>query len=150
MADEYQVAEYIAFHGACSPERVREIMEYSHIFAFTSDHREGWGAVLNEAMNSGLAVVASTAPGATRYLIEDGKNGYHIDSGYQGLKNMVEDLLEDAERREEIGRNAYHTITTLWNAEHAVSELIRICQEVLSGREITPAERGPLSIAPKL
>jgi hypothetical protein len=35
------------------PEEVRVHMEQSNIYLFTSDFGEGWGAVLNEAMNSG-------------------------------------------------------------------------------------------------
>ena len=45
--------------GSMSPEQVRLYMEQSQMFLFTSDRYEGWGAVLNEAMNSGCAVVAS-------------------------------------------------------------------------------------------
>ena len=48
-------------------------MEKSHIHLFTSNHLEGWGAVVNEAMNSGCAVVANREAGAVPYLIEHGK-----------------------------------------------------------------------------
>ena len=34
-------------------------MEKADIFLFTSDRREGWGAVANEAMNSACALVVS-------------------------------------------------------------------------------------------
>ena len=35
--------------GSMTPEQVREHMEESILFLFTSDFGEGWGAVLNEA-----------------------------------------------------------------------------------------------------
>ncbi len=47
--------------GAMSPDKVRAYMERADVFLFTSDFNEGWGAVLNESMNSGCAVVASHA-----------------------------------------------------------------------------------------
>lgn len=62
--------------GAMNPEQVREHMEQSEIFMFTSDKNEGWGAVLNEAMNSGCAVVASHAIGSVPFLIKNGENGF--------------------------------------------------------------------------
>ena len=51
------------------PEAVRRRMEQANLFLLTSDFQEGWGAVLNEAMNSGCAVVASHAAGAAPYLL---------------------------------------------------------------------------------
>ena len=49
-------------------------MEKSEIFLFTSDKGEGWGAVLNESMNSACAVVASHAIGSVPFLLKDGEN----------------------------------------------------------------------------
>jgi glycosyltransferase involved in cell wall biosynthesis len=145
MAKDYQVTEKITFHGSCSPEQVREIMEASHIHILASDRLEGWGAVLNEAMNSGLAVVASMEAGATGYLVADGENGFVFrQRQYEQMKGLVERLLTDAPLRERLGRAAYQTITETWNAEHAAEELLRVCAEMLAGREIDPAQEGPL------
>ena len=49
--------------GSVNNKEVRSYMEKADIYLFTSDFGEGWGAVLNEAMNSGCAVVASHAIG---------------------------------------------------------------------------------------
>lgn len=67
--------------GAMKPEQVREHMEKAEIFLFTSDFNEGWGAVLNESMNSGCAVVASHAIGSVPFLIRDGVNGLIYKTG---------------------------------------------------------------------
>ncbi len=63
MIKIYNLEKYIYFLDYMSPEKVREHMEQANIFLFTSDYNEGWGAVLNEAMNSGCSVVASHAIG---------------------------------------------------------------------------------------
>ena len=54
---------------------VHKYMKKTNIFLFTSNRREGWGAVLNEAMSNGCAVVASHAIGAVPFLINHQKNG---------------------------------------------------------------------------
>jgi glycosyltransferase involved in cell wall biosynthesis len=59
-----------------APEAVRDHMEAADIFLFTSDFNEGWGAVLNESMNSACAVVASHAIGSVPFLLKDGENGF--------------------------------------------------------------------------
>ena len=43
--------------------------------------QEGWGAVLNEAMNSGCACIASHAIGSAGFLIEHGENGFVYRDG---------------------------------------------------------------------
>jgi len=148
---ELGLNEMITFHGTKSPENVREIMEKCHIFALTSNHIEGWGAVLSEAMNSGMAVVASTHAGATRFLIDNGVNGFYYRKGnYNELLDLIKQLLEKPDLQVKFGKNAYHTIATQWNAEHAAAELLRVCHTVQKGEEITPAKTGPLSIAPTI
>ena len=51
------VEDCVEMLGAMSPDEVRAHMERADVFLFTSDFNEGWGAVLNESMNSGCAVV---------------------------------------------------------------------------------------------
>ena len=73
--EELGVADRMIFHGFLPPEEIRHIMERCQIHVFTSNWLEGWGAVVNEAMNSGCAEVASAAAGAVPYLIRQGVNG---------------------------------------------------------------------------
>ena len=81
MVSELHLDGCVQLLGSLRPEQVRCEMERSRIFLLTSDRREGWGAVLNEAMNSGCAVVASDAAGATPFLVKDGVNGSVYHSG---------------------------------------------------------------------
>lgn len=75
------LSEYVTFAGFKKPEQVREYMENADIFLFTSDYGEGWGAVLNEAMNSCMAVVADCGIGAAPFLLKPGKNGMVYPDG---------------------------------------------------------------------
>ncbi|MBO6297416.1 MAG: glycosyltransferase, partial [Lachnospiraceae bacterium] len=58
QVQEKGLSEVVRFTGFLKPEEIRAEMERSDIFLFTSDEKEGWGAVLNEAMNSGCMVIA--------------------------------------------------------------------------------------------
>lgn len=117
--------------GTMSPEKVREHMEQSEIFLFTSDKNEGWGAVLNESMNSACAVVASRAIGSVPYLIKDGENGLvYKDGNLKDLYNKVKYLLDNKEKRRGIGINAYKTLTDTWNADVAAERLLKISEKL--------------------
>ena len=122
--------------GAMSPEEVRAHMEQSEIFLFTSDRQEGWGAVLNEAMNSACAVVASHAIGAVPYLLRDGENGFiYRDGSVRDLYEKVKQLLDDSSQRERMGRAAYDTLCHQWNAEEAAKRFIQLAEAICAGEE---------------
>lgn len=141
--------ENVRFLGAMSPEAVRRHMESAGICLFTSDRQEGWGAVLNEAMNSGCAVVASDAAGATPYLVNDGVNGSVYHSGnIQELYEKVRRLLENTTMQYSFGKAAYQTITELWNAEVAAKRFLQLSQALLNGTDASGLfANGPCSPA---
>lgn len=138
LRDAYKLSEYMTFTGSVSTEKVREYMEKASIYLFTSDRKEGWGAVLNEAMNSGCAVVASSAAGSTPYLIKDGENGLiypygNKDALYQSVKN----LLDDPELTSNLGIHAYETIVGEWNAERAAERFVELVECVHAGKNFS-------------
>ena len=146
------LGENVRFLGAMSPEAVRRHMESAAICLFTSDRQEGWGAVLNEAMNSGCAVVASNAAGATPYLVNDGVNGSVYHSGnIQELYEKVRRLLENTTMQYSFGKAAYLTITELWNAEVAAKRFLQLSQALLNGTDASGLfANGPCSLAKPL
>ena len=134
--------------GSKSTEEVRSYMEEASIFLFTSDRNEGWGAVLNEAMNSGCAVVASHAIGSVPFLINDGKNGLIYRSGdIEDLYEKVKYLIDNKEKTAELGKNAYITLACLWNAETAAERFKQLVQVINAGGADDLFNDGPCSKA---
>lgn len=136
MIIEKKLSDCVNILGAMSPEEVREYMKEADIYLFTSDRNEGWGAVLNESMNSGCAVVASHAIGSVPFLIENKKNGLiYKDGDYEDFYKKVTLLLDSKERRRELSKNAYFTMTEIWNAENAAKRFISLAQAILDGEK---------------
>jgi hypothetical protein len=152
------LSQIVTFTGPMRPEQVRDRMEQAGIFLLTSDSREGWGAVLNEAMNAGCAVVASHAAGSVPYLIRDGENGLIYQSGHtQALFQRVQWLLEDPGRQKTLGRAAYRTLSEAWNPDTAARRWVTVAELAMSlpQREACQAihglyREGPCSPAPFL
>jgi glycosyltransferase involved in cell wall biosynthesis len=71
----------------------------------TRTFREPWGLVVNEAMNRGLAVIASDAVGAAAGgLVRDGRNGLVVPAGDSAaLAAAIGRLAGDAPLRERLG-----------------------------------------------
>lgn len=154
QARELGVSEVITFYGFQTPDEVRNIMEKCHIFIFTSNYLEGWGAVVNEAMNSGCSVVANVQAGAVPYLIQHGENGMvYADDSYADMEKKVLFLLKHPKECKQMGQAAYETITKRWNASHAAKELLAFLEKVIAGKAPQLPKEGPLSraevVAPK-
>lgn len=138
--------EQIHLIGALESSKVREYMEKAHIFLFTSNKEEGWGAVLNEAMNSGCACYAYYKIGSAPYLIHHDQNGVLFTSQLDLLKRLEKDLHRPSQI-EALGRKAYERIVSLWTPELAASRFIETANALLSGKQIPFFPDGPLSKA---
>ncbi|MCR5250246.1 MAG: glycosyltransferase family 4 protein [Lachnospiraceae bacterium] len=135
QAREKGLQEHVRFTGYLSPEQIREEMERADIFLFTSDRKEGWGAVLNEAMNSGCLVIARYMIGAVPYLIQHGWNGMVADGDLDRFCSMVLYMtLERGDCREQ-GKRAYETMVRYWNAENAAAQFLRVAEGLMKGME---------------
>lgn len=141
------VEDVVKIHGSRSNEEIIRLMQEHDIFLFTSDQNEGWGAVLNESMSQGCAVVASDMIGAAPFLIEDGKNGLlfkseDMDSLYTQLKR----LLDDNVLRANISKNAIQTMQNVWNPRIAADRFLHLVENILQDKD-TDYVDGPCSKA---
>ena len=134
LATSLHIENYVDFLGGLSSDAVREHMEKSHIFLFTSDYNEGWGAVLNEAMNSACAVIVSHAAGSVPYLINNGNNGLIYQSGNwkEAFLHLVY-LIDHSKEIFKLGTNAYLTIVKMWNAKNAAKCFVNLVKGALQG-----------------
>ena len=145
---KYGLEDRVHFLGSMPPEKVREYMEESEIFLFTSDRGEGWGAVLNEAMNSGCAVVASNEIGSVSYLIKEGINGIVYETGdIDMLYEKAKYLFDNHDKAAGIGVSACTTIAKEWNAVVATDRLYDLVSRVLLSKKENVYTSGPCSLA---
>ena len=138
--------------GAMTPDKVREHMERADVFLFTSDFNEGWGAVLNEAMNSGCAVIASHAIGSVPFLIQNGVNGLIYKNGdINDLCGKVICLIDYPQKRQIMGKRAYQTLLETWNAEVAANRFLNLVENIKKGEDGNFLyESGPCSRAERI
>ncbi len=131
-----------------APNEVRQYMKNANVFLFTSDFNEGWGAVLNEAMNSGCAVVASHAIGSVPFLIDDKKNGMiYTNDNLEELCEIVLNLANDRKCCEQLARNAYSTLIDEWNAKMAATKFLQLSSAILENESTMIFDEGVCSKA---
>lgn len=143
MIDKLELQNYVHIIGAIPSKDVRKFMEKANIFLFTSDSREGWGAVLNEAMNSGCAVVANPEIGSVPFLIKDSKNGF-IYRNENELYEKVIYLMDNPDICKQVGEEAYRTLELEWNERVAAIRFIELAENLINGKRNMYKE-GPCS-----
>jgi glycosyltransferase involved in cell wall biosynthesis len=70
----------VKFLGFQNQTELPRIFDLCDLFVMPS-HAEPWGLVVNEVMNAGKPVIASTAVGCARDLIAEGENGWSFPAG---------------------------------------------------------------------
>lgn len=146
--EEYSLTDCVSFLGAVSADIVRNEMEKSEILISTSDHNEGWGAIINEGMASGCAVVGSHLMGSVPFLIKDKENGCVFESGnVEDLYDKVKQLLESRDNCRKLGRNAYDSIVNEYNGERAAERLIELMRNCNDGKTDFAFDKGICSYA---
>lgn len=146
--DSNNLGDNVKILGSMPTEEVQKHMDNADIALFTSDRREGWGAVVNEAMVGGCAVVASSAAGCSKSLINNGINGfvYHHPNKKEFIQYVMK-LVKDKDLRERIGVQANKDLCEKWNGTEGMKRLLDLSRAVVEGGILPEYEDGPCSVA---
>lgn len=147
LIDSKDLSDIISLRGNISNKDVLDEMRKSEIFVFTSDRKEGWGAVVNEAMSSGCCIVGSDATGSVPFLIKDRYNGMiYRDGDVDSLYNKVKYLLDNPDICRSMGEKAASDLRNIWSPGRAANNLLKLISEIQSNVCSSILE-GPCSVA---
>lgn len=150
LIDRYNLNNNVVLHGNIPNEKIHEEMKHHHCLLFTSNQREGWGAVVNEAMANGCVVVGASKIGSIPYLIKDGMNGVVFEDGNQDdLNKKLHYCAIHITECESLAKEARNTISTVWSPNEAAKRLL-VLADALNNKKKTPYKDGPCSLAPLL
>lgn len=134
LIKRFGLSDFVNLCGNKPNDRIIDEMRNHDVFLFTSDRNEGWGAVVNEAMSCGCAVVASDTVGSVPFLIEDGVNGMIFKSGnVKDISNKVENLLTNRDLCRRIGDNASRTMQNIWSPANAAASILTLIKGINNG-----------------
>lgn len=151
LAEQLSVSEIVHFKGNVPNNEILNQMRKHDVFLFTSDKAEGWGAVLNEAMANGCAVVASNLIGSVPFVVKDGENGCIFKSGsVDSLFEKVVYLIDNPKQRIKIQQNAFKTMNEVWNAKNAARKFLVLVQALQTSNFSLIPKDGPCSVAEKI
>jgi len=110
---DLNVVDYVVFTGAQSQENIKDYMSIADVF-ISMNALSSLSNPVFEAMICGKTVVALNK-GTTKELITDKKNGILVEEGeIAKLPEIINDILMNNQKREEIGRNAQKYMLEQW------------------------------------
>lgn len=138
----------ITFHPPVPIAQVRDFMRQADVYVLPSDGGEGWGAVVNEAMEEGCAVIATHECGAGATMIRDGQNGLLFRAGdVSALAKSLRRMQEDPGMRHDLANGGRATVRQIWGPDVAAERLADFCKAVLAGLPCPRCSEGPFSEA---
>ena len=148
LANENINGDTITFIDPLPSSKIIDLMRQFDVYVLPSSAYEGWGAVINEAMSAGLAVISSDQTGSAAAMIDHGINGLLFESGNQSdLECCLLRLSEDEKFRNILASRAMKTIYELWSPQVAAKRLLEFSQSIISKQKPKIYSSGPLSNA---
>ena len=127
-------------------QQILELMKQHHVYVLPSNASEGWGAVVNEAMSAGCAVIASFATGSARTMIRHGENGLlFAPNDWQSLADHLDLLGSNEEMRCKIAREGQRTISECWSPHTAAERFYTICDALMTNHPVPKYLSGPMA-----
>lgn len=146
VTDE-ELQDVIHLYGAIPNEKVIAEMMKHQIFLFTSDRNEGWGAVVNEAMSCGCAVIASDKIGSVPFLIKQHETGCIFkNKSITSLEEEVLWLISSDNRLYDIQKRSYDYYNRFWTPSNAADSFLSLVQSLKQGDDSLIID-GPCSKA---
>lgn len=150
LIEDNGLSDFVRLQGTLPNNDILKKMQEHHVFLFTSDRNEGWGAVANEAMSNGAVLIASNEIGAVPFLVQNKVNGIIYQQGDKNkvsfIANTIERLNNDRAECARISRSAYNTMYEVWSPRNAAQKFIKMAQDIQNDG-ISSISDGPCSAA---
>lgn len=119
LAAKLGIIHKVDFKGVVHCDSMNDVYAQADVLIMPS-RSDGWGAVVNEAMEHGLAVVAGSGVGAAHILLREGIDGFIFpNEDVDALTNCVGRLLDEPELCASIRRESRQQINRFRPAEFA-------------------------------
>ena len=133
VADATKRSDRIIATGRLSGDSLLRAYGAADVFVLPS-LRDSWGLVVNEAMASGLPVIATDRVGCVDDLVIEDRTGHVVESGsVEQLAAAMGSLMSDRPKRERLARGARDLIAD-WTLEAEANVIVQVWAKVLGSK----------------
>ena len=126
--EQHKLKESISI---CNPVKdIIAVYKKSSIMCFTSRY-EGFGMALTEAMSCGVACISFNCPCGPSEIILDNYTGRLIQAfDTNDFAAKLTDLMQDENKRSELGKNAFHFIRESYNIDTIMNKWLNLFSKI--------------------
>jgi len=136
---QLRLEAHVKLLGWQSHDVVDIYLEQADILLMTSDHREGWGLVINEAINNRCFVVTNQAPGAAKWLLRNDETGIvYQENDLTAAIDCLIQLCLDQEKLQAMAEQAYLDLTENWSTVAAANRIVMLSEALLKQESAKP------------
>ncbi|MBN2002307.1 MAG: glycosyltransferase [Anaerolineae bacterium] len=137
LAETLGVTERVHFLGEVPDADLAAQYHRAHIFVLPSNARsEAFGAVLLEAMASGLPCVSTELGTGTSWVVQDGVTGCVTPAqDSAAMAAAIHDMLADPERLTAMGTAARARVEAEFTLERLITRVLSVYEEVIAVNE---------------
>ena len=134
LINRHHLQDYVTLLDFRDQDGIIKLYQDSHIFALAcvvaeDGDRDGMPLVLLEAMSCGLPVVTTPVSGIPD-LVSHGENGLLVqERDAQSMAIALEQLIEDAALRQQLGKQARQTIQETFDIQYTTSCLAQVFRQ---------------------
>lgn len=133
LAKKLLGTSFYEFKEFIPSDEVTSLMLQHEIYVLPSSAYEGWGAVVNEAMSVGCAVIASDKTGAGASLIEHGVNGFLFKSGSEdSLYDCLSELVYSKKLINDFSVKSRLSIKENWTPAIAAERFVQLSLSLIN------------------
>jgi glycosyltransferase involved in cell wall biosynthesis len=131
LAADLDLNASVSIRGYCTAHQVEEVFRDSWAVVVPSIWEEPFGQVAIEAMNNGVAVIASDT-GGLREIIRDGETGFLCPPGnVEALAEAMLKTLGDRALAEQLGASARQSVMDQFNEDQLVDKLLELYRSIV-------------------
>jgi glycosyltransferase involved in cell wall biosynthesis len=132
VASEGGVADRVHFRPAVDNRVIGSLLQHADLFLLPS-RRDGWGAVVNEALMSGVPVICSDNCGAADLLREPWRGSTFKTGSPESLRDILQEWIEQHGRRTEESSARIREWSSALDGPRTARYLVEIVGHVRAG-----------------
>jgi len=134
LAAELGIASHVRFLGEVDDTDLPSLYHQAHLFVLPANARaEAFGTVLLEALASALPCITTEVGTGPSWVVQDGVTGLVVPPrDPQSLADAIRDLLDDSQRKVEMGLAARARVEAEFTLEQMIARVQAVYEDVLA------------------
>lgn len=134
----------IIFMGLQPLETTIEYIKNADFLFMASDKREGWGMVVNNAINYGTNIIGNSNCGSVSTLLTN-NNAFLYSDEIDAYETLIKAISSNSETRMNMAKNAYIDYLNIWSPMEGAKRFAALLKSIIEDKKEIHFDKGLFS-----